>query len=127
MNKIAKVFVVLAAFVLVAGLGAQEAVDFSGDAANVVEITVENDGLTYVTESITVRQGQTVRLTFVNTGGTHDWVLDEFDAATARIRRGQSETIEFVADQAGTFEFYCSVGNHRRAGMFGEFVVVAAD
>jgi nitrite reductase (NO-forming) len=111
-------------FALTISVGAQESVDFSDESSDIVEITVENAGLSFVTDSITVRRGQTVRLTFVNTGGTHDWVLDEFDAATSVIRSGQSETIEFVADRAGTFEYYCSVPGHRRAGMFGEFVVV---
>ncbi|MFN2312139.1 MAG: plastocyanin/azurin family copper-binding protein, partial [Spirochaetia bacterium] len=35
-----------------------------------------------------------------------------------------SQTVEFVADRAGSFEFYCSVPGHRQAGMYGTFVVV---
>ena len=98
--------------------------DFSEMSDEIVEIRIENKGLTFTTNIIKVRQGTRVLLTFVNTGGLHDWKLDEFDAATSKIKAGDSETIEFVADMAGSFEFYCSVGNHRRAGMWGEFIVV---
>ncbi len=104
---------------------AQEVVDVTDSNAAVKEIVVENDGLSFVPNEIRVNQGDRIRLTFRNTGGFHDWVIDEFDAATNQITAGNSETVEFVADQAGEFEFYCSVGNHRARGMFGAFVVVA--
>ena len=74
--------------------------------------------------TITVNEGDRVRIVFTNDDGMpHDWVLDEFDASTRILSRGNSETIEFVADQAGTFEYYCSVGSHRAQGMYGQFVV----
>ena len=70
-----------------------------------------------------VKQGQTVRIEFVNEEGFHDWKLDEFNAATKQMAAGNSETIEFVADTKGTFEYYCSVGQHRANGMFGKLIV----
>lgn len=73
---------------------------------------------------IVVQQGDTVAVTLCVTGGTHDWVLDEFNAATERLSVGdECSTVEFVADQAGEFEYYCGVGNHRAEGMAGRFVV----
>ena len=102
---------------------AQEVVDVTDSTASVKEITVENDGLSFIPEEIRVNEGDRIRLTFRNTGGFHDWVLDEFDAATSQFSGGNSETIEFVADEAGEFEFYCSVGNHRARGMWGTFIV----
>lgn len=88
----------------------------------VVEITIRNQGFRFVPNSITVNQGDTVRLTFENTGGTHNWTVDEF-AGTQVLNEGESETIEFVADQVGEFEYYCSVGNHRQLGMVGTLIV----
>ena len=70
-----------------------------------------------------VKSGDTVRITFKNESGFHDWRLDEFDAVTKQIEAGKEETIEFVADKAGTFEYYCSVGKHRELGMKGSFIV----
>jgi plastocyanin len=72
---------------------------------------------------ITVNKGDTVRIVFTNEEGFHDWVLDEFDAKTKQIQAGQTETIEFVADEAGEFEYYCSVGTHRQMGMVGTLIV----
>jgi plastocyanin len=71
-----------------------------------------------------VKQGDTVRVTFNNEEGFHDFVIDEFTGArTKQMQAGNSETIEFVADKAGSFEYYCSVGKHREMGMFGKFIV----
>lgn len=116
---------VLAAFVLPAQTTqkSQEVVDLTGSTASVKEITVMNDGYTFIPSEITVNLGDTVRITFQNTGGVHDWVLDEFNVATPVFRGKKSETVEFVADKVGTFEYYCSVANHRALGMWGTFIV----
>ena len=70
-----------------------------------------------------VKQGDKVKIVFTNEEGFHDWVLNEFNARTKQIAAGNSETIEFVAGQKGTFEYYCSVGQHRANGMKGTFIV----
>ncbi len=106
-----------------APLVAQEVVDLTDSEESVKEITVTNDGFDFIPREIRVNLGDRIRLTYENGGGFHDWVLDEFDAATSQFSGGQSETIEFEADEAGTFEFYCSVGNHRAQGMWGNFIV----
>jgi plastocyanin len=77
---------------------------------------------------IVVQQGDTVEVTLCVTGGTHDWMVDEFDVATDTLSEGdECSTVEFVADEAGEFEYYCSVGNHRDEGMVGMLIVEAAD
>ncbi len=70
-----------------------------------------------------VKKGDTVQVVFTNGGGFHNWVIDEFNASTKQISAGQTETIEFVADKSGIFEYYCSVGNHRQQGMVGKLIV----
>ena len=70
-----------------------------------------------------VKEGDRVRIDFTNEEGFHDWKIDEFNASTAQISAGQSESIEFVADRKGTFEYYCSVGQHRANGMKGNLIV----
>ncbi len=69
-----------------------------------------------------VNQGDRVRVEFTSSSGVHDWVVDAF-GATEIISAGGSSFVEFVADQAGTFEYYCSVGSHRQQGMRGNFIV----
>ncbi|OGK19119.1 hypothetical protein A3G67_02500 [Candidatus Roizmanbacteria bacterium RIFCSPLOWO2_12_FULL_40_12] len=93
------------------------------DESNVKTVTVEGKPFSLTPSQIKVKQGDTVRIVFKNTGGIHDWVLDEFDARTKQLSAGESETIEFVADKKGSFEYYCSVGNHRQMGMKGTLVV----
>jgi plastocyanin len=70
-----------------------------------------------------VKVGDKVRIEFTSTSGFHDWTIDEFSAATEQVSTGDSTSVEFTADQAGTFEYYCSVGNHRAQGMFGKLIV----
>src|SRR3990167_2264983 len=62
-------------------------------------------------------------MTVKNVKGTHDLKIDEFNAATRTLNAGETQTISFVADKVGTFEYYCSVGNHRAMGMVGSFIV----
>jgi nitrite reductase (NO-forming) len=70
-----------------------------------------------------VKQGDTVRIEFTSTDGFHDWVVDEFNARTERVNTGGSTQVTFVADKKGTFEYYCSVGQHRANGMRGNLIV----
>ncbi|MFT5036907.1 MAG: plastocyanin [Candidatus Azotimanducaceae bacterium] len=75
-----------------------------------------------VTE-IKVKEGDTVTINFESNDGFHDWVVDEFDAATERVRPGTPTSFTFVADKKGIFEYYCSVGSHRANGMVGNLIV----
>ena len=72
---------------------------------------------------IRVLKGDVVKIEFTTKQGIHDWVLDEFNVRTPQLSQGQSNTVEFVADKTGTFEYYCSIGNHRQMGMVGKLIV----
>lgn len=86
---------------------------------------IEISGTNYAfdVEEIKVKKGDTVNIVFKNNEGFHDWVIDEFDAQTKQITQGQTTEVSFVADTTGTFEYYCSVGNHRAQGMVGTLIV----
>ncbi|MDD3662162.1 MAG: cupredoxin domain-containing protein, partial [Candidatus Dojkabacteria bacterium] len=87
----------------------------------VLEITgVEYD---FSIEEIRVKRGDRVRIEFTSQEGLHDLVIDAFDVRTQRVSTGESDVVEFVADEAGTFEYYCSVNNHRQLGMVGTLIV----
>ncbi|MFZ2152478.1 MAG: cupredoxin domain-containing protein [Microgenomates group bacterium] len=77
----------------------------------------------YDQKEIKVKLGDVVQINFTNTEGFHDFKIDEFNLATQQIKAGETESISFVADKAGTFEYYCSVGQHRANGMFGNLIV----
>jgi len=87
------------------------------------EFTVSAANYTFDLTEIRVKKGDTVQLTLKNNEGFHDWVIDEFSARTGKLQVGQEETITFVADKTGTFEYYCSVGTHRAMGMKGNLTV----
>ncbi len=97
----------------------------SGNASSpqVKSFTVTGKNFSFTPGNLTVNKGDTVKITFINANGMHDWNLDEFNAHTGVIQGGQTKTIEFVANKAGSFEYYCSVGTHRQMGMKGTLTV----
>jgi plastocyanin len=95
----------------------------SVDTTNAKVFTLDSFSYGYSETEIRVKEGDTVTINLTNSGGYHDWVIDEFNAATAKIRQGETTSVTFVADKTGTFEFYCSIGNHRAEGMVGKLIV----
>lgn len=90
-----------------------------------VTFNISGGSFYYVPNMIRVKEGDRVRIVFSNMGGTHDLVLPDFDVRTGVTSTGESDTIEFVADKTGSFEFYCSVGGgyHREMGQIGTLLV----
>jgi len=72
---------------------------------------------------LTVNEGDTVKITFKNTQGFHNFMIDEFNAKSKTIQANQTDELTFVANKKGTFEYYCGVGNHRAMGMVGKLTV----
>lgn len=105
-----------------AGHEEAEVQEYTANEDGVVEIEFSNDGYQFLPTRVQVPQGSTVRVTYTS-DGRHDWILEGYEVGTEVLSTGESETIEFVADEAGEFEFYCSVMNHRERGMYGSFVV----
>lgn len=100
--------------------GASTTNDFKN--VNVKEFTVVGTNYAFSPNTITVNKGDNVRIIFKDEDGVHNLVINGYDLATNVINSGQ-ETIEFVADKTGQFEFYCSVGSHRDLGMVGTLIV----
>ena len=87
------------------------------------EFTVTGSNFKFDVPEIRVKEGDTVKITFKNAGGFHDFVIDEFNVAAKQQNGPSEETLTFVASKAGTYEYYCSVGQHRAMGMKGNLVV----
>lgn len=83
----------------------------------------EIDGL--LNPKLNVPAGAQVEITLVNGDGMlHDLTIDPFDVQTAGLlNKGERDTITFVADKSGSFEYYCSIPGHKQAGMVGTIVV----
>jgi heme/copper-type cytochrome/quinol oxidase subunit 2 len=106
--------------------------------AQVIEVTAKK--YEYKPPSIHVKQGTKVQLKINSTDHAHGFKIGEFPDGSDRkgspgltftssqdcwkIEKGQSETIEFVAQTPGTYSFKCCVHcgwGHK--GMKGELVV----
>lgn len=87
------------------------------------EFTVTGKDFSFSPNSITVSKGDRVKIILKNEQGFHDLRVDGFDVGTEQIKAGGESSFEFVADKAGSFEYYCSVGSHRAKGMVGALVV----
>lgn len=79
----------------------------------------EIDGMS--NPDLTVTRGDIVQITVINGDPMlHDFTIDAFNVYSGElIEDGQTTTVEFVANQVGSFPYYCSVEGHRNAGMEG--------
>lgn len=69
-------------------------------------------------KEMTVEKGDLVRIKVTNTLGAHDFTLDEYGIHEA-TPLNQEVVIEFTADKAGEFVYYCSMPGHRANGQWG--------
>lgn len=93
--------------------------------AQVKEVTVEGTEFSFNPPSISINQGETIKITFKNIGNVnHNFGIPELDIRTKTISSGSSDTIEFVASQTGTFGFDCSIAGHKENGMSGSLEII---
>lgn len=85
--------------------------------------TVTGANYSFSPSEIKVSKGDAVRITFKNSGGIHNFKLDEFNVATDQLQMDEEQVVQFVANKTGTFEYYCSTGQHRAMGMKGTLIV----
>lgn len=85
--------------------------------------TVTGANFSFTPNTITAKKGEKVTITFKSIGGFHNFALDELNVKTQVLGTGKEETVTFTPTKTGTFEFYCSVGNHRAMGMVGKLIV----
>jgi cytochrome c oxidase subunit 2 len=111
-------FSLLAVFLLLA-----EARDSNDAAAGVHEIPVTAKKYEFTPSSIHVKKGEHVRLLITAVDHDHGFKLPAFDIQE-ELKKGDTTTIEFTPDKAGTFHFACShVCGLGHRGMKAELVV----
>lgn len=86
-------------------------------------ITVEGGAFFFKPNVIKAKKNQKVTIEFQNVGGNHDFTIDEFNVKTKTIGPGETAKVEFTPSKTGSFEFYCSISNHRQMGMKGTLIV----
>lgn len=92
-------------------------------AGDIVTIDMEAGSFYFTPKEIRVKKGQTVRVNLTAKDMMHNFNIDEFNIKGTTVKAGESTTIEFVADKVGSFEYYCSVANHRKNGQVGTLIV----
>ncbi len=76
--------------------------------ATVKEFSMTAKRFEFNPKSITVKKGDTVRITLTSEDVTHGFAINEFNVSE-RVEPGSETTVEFVADTAGTFVYYCNI------------------
>jgi plastocyanin len=88
-----------------------------------VEIEIRVRQLGFEPNTITVRDGDRVRLVIRSEDGDHRFALDGFDVAL-EAAKGRDAVAEFTAGKAGRYRFYCAGPcSNGHAAIAGELVV----
>ncbi len=89
----------------------------------VKSFTIHGQDYSFSPNQISVNKGDTVKITFIDDDGYHNLIIEGLNVKTQTIPSGKTDSVTFVASKTGSFNFYCSVGNHRAEGMTGVLVV----
>ncbi len=93
--------------------------------ASMKSFTVSGTEFAFSPNTLSVNKGDTVKITFTNNGTLpHNFTITELAVKSKTIMPGQSDTVTFIADKAGTFVYFCSVPGHKDKGMVGTFTVI---
>jgi heme/copper-type cytochrome/quinol oxidase subunit 2 len=74
-------------------------------------------------KEITVNKGDKVRIKITVTSGMHDFKIDEYNIY-ADTQSNKEYVVEFTADKAGDFVYYCTKPGHREKGQWGTLKVL---
>lgn len=88
-----------------------------------MKVTVEGSEFAFSPSTITAKKGQTVEVTFKNTGAYPHNLTIVGVAQSKTIQPGSEDTFSFTADKTGTFPFSCTVDSHADKGMTGTLTV----
>ncbi|HZD33665.1 MAG TPA: cupredoxin domain-containing protein [Nitrososphaeraceae archaeon] len=89
------------------------------------QIVIEAREFSLTPKQITINRGDNVTILFKNVGTVaHSFEIEKLGIRIDPIQPGESETINFMANQAGTFDFRCAVVGHDAAGMRGVLNIV---
>ena len=87
------------------------------------EFTVTGSSFKFDPNEIKVSKGNKIKILFKDSDGPHNFTIPDLHIATKTLSAGQQETVEFIATNSGSFNFFCSYGHHKEFGMTGKIVV----
>jgi cytochrome c oxidase subunit II len=119
------IILLLALCATAAGAAARQVM---GDDEDVKNVDITASRFQFEPATITVAQGDRVRLRLHSIDRTHAFAIKAFRVKALIPKAGETITVEFVADRAGSFDFtcaeYCGTGH---GGMKGRLVVLATE
>lgn len=86
-------------------------------------IDMEAGGFYYKPNEIRAKKGEKIKIVMKSVDMMHDFVIDELGIKMPVTKSGETGSVEFTAENAGSFVFYCSVGQHRANGQVGTLIV----
>ena len=91
----------------------------------------DDNSLSFYPNKIEVNEGDKVVIVFEVPNNAplapHNLHVHGYDIMTEDVAPGESDTIEFIATNTGTFTIMCDVAGHADLGMTGELVVTILD
>ena len=104
---------------------------------NTVTFTIESqfhdddNSLSFNPANIEVNEGDKIVIIFKvgqnSPLAPHNLHIHGYDIITEDVNPGESDTIEFIADNIGTFTIQCDIAGHADLGMTGELIVTILD
>ncbi len=88
------------------------------------EITVTGNEFAFTPSTITLKQGQQVKITFRNTGKyPHNFTISDLSVQSKTIQPGEEDSVMFTPSKTGSFTYTCTVDSHEAKGMKGTLTV----
>ncbi len=86
-------------------------------------IAIEAGSFYYKPAEIKVKKGEKIKIVMTSKDMMHDFMIDELNVKLPVTKSGETNSVEFTPTKTGTFEYYCSVGEHRKNGQIGTIIV----
>jgi len=129
MNKLFPIILIVlvvavGGYFLMKGGGSMQTSVVTTPSGPVKSFAVSGTEFAFSPNTLTVNKGDTVKVSFTNNGNyPHNFMITELNVQGKTISPGQSDTVTFTANKAGTFQYFCSVPGHKDKGMVGTITV----
>ncbi|TAL58269.1 MAG: hypothetical protein EPN86_00455 [Nanoarchaeota archaeon] len=81
----------------------------TGNTGSVKEVHIEASNFQFTVTGPEIKKGDRVKLILTSAQGTHGFAMPAFNIDVGPISPGDTKTAEFVADQSGSFDYFCNV------------------
>lgn len=95
-----------------------------GSSAAADAVKVEMTEFAFSPDTLTAKVGEPLKLNLVNEGSVvHDFVIEATGTSSGELAAGESKVVEVTFQEAGEYDFICSVPGHATSGMVGKITV----